>query len=326
MAKLIKCSDCRKKISVRAESCPHCGAPVDAPPAKAKRQYSLSGFLNGLLIIICFIIGVGALGEHLLFGIFSFVVVLVLIKPVRVFIASKTPQPKLVSPLIYVVFVSLWAYWFVSIPRITPDYLKDLKPARSKAPVAEAQVPVAAPTRPSSIDMWVTSERLERYTCPDASCGAVGAFFFREKATVLQERGDWARVTKYYDASCRGGVSDYVDSGNAKCEAGNGIENGQFAEWVTMSNLAVKRPPDPAAGATGAYELVSGSDDYARYKDAFAKAATSLISSGKCTAEEFKDNGGWMKSMTHKDKPVYFTYCGGYNKVYLDAAAGKVIN
>jgi len=337
VAKLIKCSDCRKKISARAESCPNCGAPVNAQ-ASAKRQYSLAGFASGLLVVACLIIGIGWYQQHTFFSIFSFVVAIVLIKPVRGFIASKTPKPNLASPLIYLAFASLWTYGVFTIAGSTPDYLEDIKPAPRNAPTvvapapapapasapAQVPVPVKEPTQPSPIDMWVTSDRLQRYTCPDTGCGAVGAYFFREKATVLEERGDWVRVSKYYDASCRGGVSDYVDSGNSKCEAANGIENGQFAEWAIKANLAAKRPADPAAGAKGAYELVSGSDDYARYKDAFAKAAASLISSGRCTAKHFRDNAGWTKSMSQKDKPVYFTYCGNYEKVYLDASTGKV--
>ena len=106
----------------------------------------------------------------------------------------------------------------------------------------------------------------------------------------------------------------------------NGFDNGQFAEWVLLANLAATRPADPAAGAAGAHELVAGSDDYRVYKDVFAKSATQLIASGRCSAKDFKDNGGWIKSMTHKDKPVYFTYCNGYTKVYLDAGSGQVIN
>ena len=59
------------------------------------------------------------------------------------------------------------------------------------------------------------------------------------------------------------------------------------------------------------YSLVSGSDDFMIYKDAFAKAASELIFSGQCSKQDFREMGGWVKSMNHKNGPIYFTYCGG---------------
>ena len=57
------------------------------------------------------------------------------------------------------------------------------------------------------------------------------------------------------------------------------------------------------------------------------KAAAQLIAGGTCTRKDFKDMGGWMKSVNqYRDRPVYFTYCGGMtsaNKIYLDASTGK---
>jgi hypothetical protein len=85
---------------------------------------------------------------------------------------------------------------------------------------------------------------------------------FREEAIIYEERSGWARVSKYYDASCQDGLSQYVDSGNAACTASNGIVNGLFAEWVSVKHLSKTRPADPSVGATGSYALVSGSDDW----------------------------------------------------------------
>ena len=174
---------------------------------------------------------------------------------------------------------------------------------------------------------WVTADRLHRRTCPNSSCGSVGVLFFREKATVYEEKAGWARISKYYDASCENGRSEYVDSGNARCESANGIVEGKFAEWVAVQHLSSTSPSDPAAGATGDYALVSGSDDYRLHKDAFARAAAELITSGRCRRADFEEMGGWMKSTTHRNRPVYFTYCGGMhlrNKLYLDASTGRI--
>lgn len=185
---------------------------------------------------------------------------------------------------------------------------------------------VALPTMAAS-EAWVTTDRLNRRTCPATTCGIVGSLMFREHATIYEEANGWARVSEYYDAYCQNGLSQYVDSGNAACIESNGIANGLFAEWVAMKYLSEVRPPDPSAGATGKYSLVSGSDDYRKYKDVFAKTATDLINSGQCTESDFKNMGGWLKSTSHRDSPVYFTYCGEMriqNRIYLNAATGEV--
>jgi hypothetical protein len=214
-------------------------------------------------------------------------------------------------------------------PVVTP--IQRMEPAAPRSITQSDPVPVSRESKQmpatASDNAWVTSDGLNRRTCPDVSCGIVGFLFFRESVTVLEEKSGWARVSKYYDASCVNGLSQYVDSGTAACVPSNGIVDGQFAEWVSMQYLSSMRPPDPAAGATGDYALVSGSDDYGRYKDVFARAAAQLISSKQCTGGDFEETGGWLRSTAHKDSPVYFTYCGGFtreNRLYLNAATGNL--
>lgn len=200
----------------------------------------------------------------------------------------------------------------------------------SYAPNPQPRGPSAQPTaQPDSAsrDYWVTSDRLNRRTCPSADCGVVGRYLFREKATVFETKDGWARVTKRYQAACENGRSRFVDEGKSDCTPENGIKNGQFAEWVSMQYLSKTRPPDPAAGATGTAELVAGSDDYRVHKDAFIEAAERLINDGRCSANDFRENGGWAKSTTRRDQPIYFMYCGGFtnaNRLYLDASTGRI--
>lgn len=174
---------------------------------------------------------------------------------------------------------------------------------------------------------WVTSQYLDRHTCPSDACGIVGRLFFREAATVLETKDGWARITKAYDASCSGGVSEYVDKGNAKCTAGNGIIDGKFAEWVMAINLSPTRPADPAKTAVADEKLVAQSDDFAQYRKEFTTAARKLIDDGRCTADDFEEMGGWVKSTNERDRPIYFTYCGGMtiaNRLYLNTATGEI--
>ena len=215
------------------------------------------------------------------------------------------------------------------------DYAKDkeslkasdaywrLNEARFTSPISTHQ----NDTSESSNKHWVTSDRLNRRTCPSTDCGIVGQFFFREGTDVFEDKDGWARVSRYYDASCANGRSEYVDSEDSRCDPENGIVDGKFAEWVFADFLSEDRPPDPAADATGLEVLVAGSDDFQKYRGAFAQAAQSLISSGQCREADFRKWDGWMKSVNDRSQPIYFIYCGGSkvsNRLYLNTETGEV--
>lgn len=177
--------------------------------------------------------------------------------------------------------------------------------------------------------LWVTAERLARHTCPSDTCGIVGQLMFREGVDPLEEKDGWVRVSKVYDASCQGGRSEYVDKGDARCVEANGIIDGKFAEWVRKQDLSAERPSDPAETASVDESLVAGSDDFGRYRASFAKIAAGLIASGRCSAQDFQEQGGFVKSVNqHRDEPVYFVYCGGMtlaNKIYVNAETGATV-
>ncbi|RTR40056.1 SH3 domain-containing protein [Shewanella canadensis] len=179
----------------------------------------------------------------------------------------------------------------------------------------------------SSDEFWVTSDRLNRRTCPATSCGVVGQLFYREQVKVFERKSDWIRITKYYDAFCQNGTSNYVDSGNAHCIPENGIVDAKFAEWVSVKYLSSQRPTDPGKNASGVAKAIAQSDDYRIYQQAFTVAAESLIKSKKCTFSELKEIGGFIKSSKYKNQPIYFTYCGGStasNKIHLNAETGQL--
>lgn len=71
--------------------------------------------------------------------------------------------------------------------------------------------------------------------------------------------------------------------------------------------------------------LIRSSDDYDEHRSAFVKASRWLFNEKICSAEDFKEMGGWTKSIEMKVIPVYFTYCGGNkqeHKIYLDVRDG----
>ena len=181
---------------------------------------------------------------------------------------------------------------------------------------------VATSSLAESADHWNTSDRLNRRTCPSTDCGVVGQLFYREKATVYEEADGWARITERYNANCTNGSSEFVDTGNSECVTENGIENGEFAEWVSLKFLSKDRPSDPADSASGDEELVSDSDDFRNHRVVFTEAAAGLIAEGTCSRDDFVSMGGWLKSSNEPNKPIYFTYCGN-RQVYLDAESGE---
>lgn len=207
-------------------------------------------------------------------------------------------------------------------------------PSSSSSPSNPSARPMPSPASESASDAptaykqyWATAERVDRRACPSTRCGVVGQLWLRESAHVFEIRDGWARITKYYDASCVGGRSEYVDRGEAACSEANGIVDGKFAEWVNLNQIALERPADPGATATSDEELIAQSDDFQRYRRAFATAAAKLIAERRCTREEFIEQGGWTKSVNDRDHPVYFTYCGemtAANRIYLDAESGRI--
>lgn len=178
----------------------------------------------------------------------------------------------------------------------------------------------------SGPDLWVKDDRAARHTCPNRKCGIVGLHYFREGVFVQERKRRWVRVTKYYDAACENGISQYVDKGAGQCNKRNGIDGGKFAEWVELKHLSELRPESPSANATGMSKIVGGSDDFRHYEGAFVAAANKLIQDRMCKESDFIEWGGWTKSVSiHRDSPVYFTYCEpGPIRYYLNAESGDI--
>ena len=83
--------------------------------------------------------------------------------------------------------------------------------------------------------------------------------------------------------------------------------------------------PEPSPEQIDA--AIRDSDDYATHQDAFLKATATLAQRERSSLQYVRENGGWVRSQTHKPRPVYFTYVGGPhvdNRVYLDVTTGKL--
>ncbi len=91
---------------------------------------------------------------------------------------------------------------------------------------------------------WVTSDHLNRRSCPSTQCGIVGQFTNQQKVKVYEEKNGWSRVSKYHSASCSNGQSGSISSGNNACSPDNGIEGDNLAEWVSSAYISTRKTED----------------------------------------------------------------------------------
>jgi hypothetical protein len=87
------------------------------------------------------------------------------------------------------------------------------------------------------------------------------------------------------------------------------------------------RQPASLISSEEVESVIRGSDDFSNYQQIFIPATAKLIENGTCNLAELKEMGGWVKSQSHKNQPVYFTYCGGMtigNRIYIDVSSGNV--
>lgn len=156
-------------------------------------------------------------------------------------------------------------------------------------------------------DYYVMADQVEERLGPSPKAKSTNTLYKRQKVTVLEVQSGWARVSKYYDGQVEG-------------------TKGQVARWVRGSDLSPRRPADEkVAGVdTPLGRALKDSDNFAKHHAMFLRASQKLLDSRMCKLEDFRDNGGWMKSTNHAGS-VYFAYCGGMtrsNRLYLDAATG----
>jgi len=65
---LIKCADCKREISDRAPTCPHCGAPARSAPAQRPAPQTIEQTAKPYKVALIIGVLVLALGIAILFG------------------------------------------------------------------------------------------------------------------------------------------------------------------------------------------------------------------------------------------------------------------
>jgi len=130
----------------------------------------------------------------------------------------------------------------------------------------------------------------------------------QDKVEVFEVTNGWARISGYFDIEA------------------NGLSS-KVARWVFATHLSARRPAEKKIiVSTPMVEAIRSSDDLALHLDTFVGVSEKLVRSGECELSDFEDIGGWWRSVAHKPRPVYYTYCGGgvdSHRVYVNTATGE---
>lgn|GEM_PF-1043596 len=154
---------------------------------------------------------------------------------------------------------------------------------------------------------FVISDKLNVRLAPNKNGAVTNTLYKRQKIEIFEIKGNWARISKFYDGSSEG------------------VE-GKVARWVYAKYLSTTQPAVEKVKVTSKVgDVIKSSDDFAKYQSVFVSASENLLKSGSCSMSDFIEMGGWWRSSIHKPKPIYFTYCGGMtknNRIYLNALTG----
>ena len=164
---------------------------------------------------------------------------------------------------------------------------------------AEARLPGGYVVKADSLNVRLAANETGKVT---------DKLFQREKVEVFEVKNGWARISEYYDQDI------------------NGLSS-KVARWVFATHLSVQRPAEMKVVASAPIiNAIKSSDDLATHQDTFVWVSDRLVRSGECKLSDFEDIGGWWKSVDHKPRPVYYTYCGGAidnHRVYVNTATGE---
>ncbi len=156
-------------------------------------------------------------------------------------------------------------------------------------------------------EYYVIERQLNVYNRPDQNAFVVDTLYKGEKVAVLEKSDGWYRI------------SDYL----AYKEGGE-----ETAEWLDAKGLS---DAEPVIQEQERLEILDGylqkSDDLAVHLDIFRKMTQKLLDDSRCEPNDLVELGGWIRSVTYKERNVYFIYCGGLeqeNKIYLDVDSGEI--
>ena len=163
----------------------------------------------------------------------------------------------------------------------------------------------------SLANYYVSSNKLNVRLAANKNGKITNTLYKRQKVEVFEVKDGWARISRFYDGEVEG------------------IQGKVVARWVFAKYLSTNRPTNKIISNNNSpvAQAIKASDEFSQYQDIFVSITEKLVSRGSCTLEEFKEQGGWMRSPKYKPAPVYFIYCGGMtrsNRIYINAETGAI--
>ncbi|MFN1549027.1 SH3 domain-containing protein [Vibrio natriegens] len=160
---------------------------------------------------------------------------------------------------------------------------------------------------PETTEYYVIERQVSAYNKPDHNALVVDTIYKGEKVVVLEKSNGWYRISDYLV---------YEDGGE------------ETAEWLDSKGLS---DAEPVIKEQERLEILDGylqkSDDLKDNLEIFRNKTQLLLDDNTCEPEDFTELGGWVRSVTYKQRNVYFIYCGGLeqeNKIYLDVDSGEI--
>lgn len=160
---------------------------------------------------------------------------------------------------------------------------------------------------PDIMDYYVNQPTLGVREQPDRD-EFVHRLLYRGEPVFLYEKQEgWGRLTPFYV---------YEEGGP------------EVAEWIPLDGLVVEPPViTPEERRETVLSYIINSDDLDIFKTMFVQTTDQLLSEKTCVPGDFKELGGWVRSVRYQSEDVYFVYCGGLNqanKIYLNTQTGAI--
>ncbi|MGP8305696.1 SH3 domain-containing protein [Vibrio sp. YIC-376] len=161
--------------------------------------------------------------------------------------------------------------------------------------------------QPEMTEYYVIDRQINVYNKPDHNALVVDTLYKGEKVAVLEKYNGWYRMSDYLV---------YKEGGE------------ETAEWLDAKGLS---DAEPVIKEQERLEILDGylqkSDDLKEHQEIFRDKTQQLLDENTCEPDDFEELGGWVRSVTYKERNVYFIYCSGLeqeNKIYLDADSGEI--
>lgn len=201
-----------------------------------------------------------------------------------------------------------FGYYFFFMQKDQPE-----QAAEATSPKAQVKEEASKPVMdlesvpPETTEYYVIERQVSAYNKPDHNALVVDTIYKGEKVVVLEKSNGWYRISDYLV---------YEDGGE------------ETAEWLDAKGLS---DAEPVIKEQERLEILDGylqkSDDLKDNLEIFRNKTQLLLDDNTCELEDFTELGGWVRSVTYKQRNVYFIYCGGLeqeNKIYLDVDSDEI--